>query len=413
VSSDPVLVVGAGLAGLACAQRLTAAGLEVTVLEASDTVGGRVRTDVIDGFRCDRGFQLINPAYPALKRVVDLEALDLRPFAAGVTVAHGDTRSTLGDPRREPTLLPSSIAAPVGTLADKLRFARWAARSLLPVDRLLRRPDQPLAYDLDRANLGRLRSAVVEPFLAGVVAEREGSTSATFATLLIRSFLLGTPSVPSLGMSRLPEFMAARLPVGTVHLDSPVREAGERAVQTDGGEIAAAAVVIATDPPTAADLTGVPAPAMKALTTFWHTATEPPTGTRLLHLDGDARGPVINTAVMTNAAPTYAPAGRSLIATTVLGTDGSAEAEQSARQHAGLIYGVDAGAWELVTTHVVAGALPAQPPPLEERRPVRLPSGAYVCGDHRDTASLQGAVVSGFRAARAVLADLGVATGRD
>jgi phytoene dehydrogenase-like protein len=407
VSSGPVLVVGAGLAGLACAQRLIAAGLEVRVLEASDAVGGRVRTDVIDGFRCDRGFQLINPSYPALKRVVDLEALDLKPFAAGVRVAHGETRSTLADPRREPGLLPATLRAPLGTLADKLRFARWAARSLLPVDRLLSRPDQPLAEDLHRANLGRLRWDVVEPFLAGVLAEWGGSTSANFVALLVRSFVLGTPSVPSLGVSRLPELMAVRLPAGTVRLDCPVRRVGPSAVQTDDGETAAAAVVVATDPPSAVELTGGLTSRMKVLTTFWHTAPEPPTTARLLHLDADGRGPVINTAVMTTAAPTYATAGRSLIATTTLEAGDSSEAERAAREHAGLIYGVDPAAWELVTTHVIA-ALPPQPPPLEARRPVRLSSGLYICGDHRDTASIQGALVSGFRAARAVLADLGV-----
>jgi glycine/D-amino acid oxidase-like deaminating enzyme len=409
VSSDPVIVVGAGLSGLACAQRLTAAGLEVQVLEASDAVGGRVRTDVIDGFRCDRGFQLVNPSYPALKRVVDLEALDLKPFAAGVRVAHGSTRSTLADPRREPTLLPATLSAPLGTLADKLRFLRWAVQALRPVDRLVRRPDHTLTEDLDQWGVhGPLRTGVVEPFLAGVVAEREQSTSANFAALLLRSFLLGTPSVPSLGVSRLPELMAARLADGTVRLSTPVRGVGRTTVQTDGGEVTGAAVVVATDPPAAAALTGEPTPPMKSLTTFWHTAPEPPTTARLLHLDAEVRGPVINTAVMTTAAPTYAPAGRPLIATTVLGADGSSEAERGARAHAGLIYGVDPDAWELVTIHVVAEALPALPPPLDVRRPVRLPSGAYLCGDHRDTASIQGALVSGRRAAGAVLADLGV-----
>ena len=170
---------------------------------------------------------------------------------------------------------------------------------------------------------------MIEPFLAGVVAEREGSTSANFAALLLRSFLLGTPSVPSLGVSRLPELMAARLPEGTVRLNAPVRGMGTTTVETDGGEVTGAAVVVATDPPAAAALTGEPTPPMKALTTFWHTAPEPPTTARLLHLDADARGPVINTAVLTTAAPTYAPAGRPLIATTVLGADGSTEAELS------------------------------------------------------------------------------------
>lgn len=404
-----MLVVGAGLAGLACAQRLCAAGVEVTVLEASDGVGGRVRTDVIDGFRCDRGFQLVNPSYPALKRAVDLDALDLRPFAAGVTVAHGDTRSTLADPRREPALAFATLRAPVGTLADKLRFGRWAARSLLPVSVLLRGPDRTLAEDLDHARMGRLRTAVVEPFLAGVVAEREGRTSATFAALLLRSFLLGTPAVPALGVGRLPALMARRLPEGAVRLTTPVREVGARAVRTEAGKVAGDAVVVATDPPVAGTLTGEPGPAMKALTTFWHTAPEPPTTARLLHLDADARGPVTNSAVLTNAAPTYAPAGRPLIATTILGADGSPEMERLARAHAGVVYGVPTDRWELVTTHVITHALPEQPPPLEHRRPVRLSSGAYVCGDHRDTASIQGALVSGFRSAGTVLQDLRVA----
>ena len=176
----------------------------------------------------------------------------------------------------------------------------------------------------------------------------------------------------------------------------------------EADEVEGDAVVVAADPPAAGTLTGEPAPAMKALTTFWHTAPEPPTTTRLLHLDADARGPVINSAVLTNAAPTYAPAGRPLIATTILGSDGTAEMERVARAHAGVIYGVPTDRWELVTSHVIRHALPEQAPPLQHRRPVRLASGAYVCGDHRDTASIQGALVSGFRAARAVLHDLDV-----
>ena len=162
--------------------------------------------------------------------------------------------------------------------------------------------------------------------------------------------------------------------------------------------------MVATDPRSAAALTGIDEPIMKPLTTFWHTAAEAPSQRPFLHLDGDRRGPVINTVVLTAAAPTYAPAGRPLIATTTLGADGSAAAEQAARTQAGVIYGVDPRNWELVTTHVITDALPAQPPPLQLRRPARLPSGVFLAGDHRETASIQGALVSGRRAAAAVLA---------
>ena len=404
--SEPVVVVGAGLAGLACAQQLAAAGVDVVVLEASDGVGGRVRTDVVDGFRCDRGFQLVNPAYPALRHVVDLAALDLRPFRAGVVAATTSGHAVLADPRREPGLAWATLTAPLGSLLDKVLFARWAAASLLPVRRLTGRPDRSLSASLDRARVtGPLRSGVVEPFLAGVLAERDGSTSATFVALLLRSFILGSPAVPALGVGRLPEAMAARLPAGTVRLGTAVHRVEARAVGTDGGTLRARAVVVATDPATAERLTGVPAPRMKALTTFWHTASEPPgEQRRLLHLDAERRGPVLNTAVLTDVAPEYAPPGRSLVASTVLGADGSADAERAARRHAGLVYGVDPADWELVTTSVVPGALPEQRPPLDPRRPVTAPSGVHLAGDHRDTASIQGALVSGRRAAAAVLA---------
>ena len=298
----PVVVVGAGLAGLACAQRLCRAGVDVVIVEASNAVGGRVRTDVIDGFRCDRGFQLLNPAYPVLERVVDIASLDLRPFGAGVVVANDSARWALADPRRHPARLVSTLRAPLGSTVEKLRFARWAARSLQPVPTLLARADRTLAAEFDAAGItGSLRRGVVEPFLAGVLAEEDGSTSANFVALLIRSFVLGTPAVPSLGMGRLSEALAATLPVGTVRLNIPVTAVNPRTVRTAEEEIVAAAVVVATDPSAAARLTGRSATPMKALTTFWYASAEPPSHEPFLHLDADRRGPVINAAVMTNA----------------------------------------------------------------------------------------------------------------
>ena len=243
------------------------------VLEAAGEVGGRVRTEVIDGFRCDRGFQLLNPAYPALSEVIDPAALDLRRFEAGVVVAEGAKRWALADPRRSPARLPGTLRAPLGSTMDKLRFALWAAGSLRPVRATLARPDRTLAADLNAHEItGRLRSGVIEPFLAGVLAEREGSTSANFAGLLIRSFVLGSPSVPSLGMGRFPELLAASLPAGTIRLNFPVEQVAARTVYTEAGEMPAAAVVVATDPGSAAQLTGRPPPPMKALTTFWHAS---------------------------------------------------------------------------------------------------------------------------------------------
>ncbi|SDU97000.1 Phytoene dehydrogenase-related protein [Microlunatus sagamiharensis] len=409
MSTDaPVIVVGAGLAGLACAQRLSRAGVEVVVLEASDGVGGRVRTDVVDGYRCDRGFQLLNPSYPALGPVLGeagTRALDLQPFQAGTVVGHGRSRSVLADPRRVPRYVAASLRAPVGTFAEKVRFAAWAASTLTPVRRQLAAPDRSRAEELDAWGItGRLRAGVVDPFLTGVLAEDDGSSSAHLVRMLVRSFVLGSPSIPALGMGHFPAVVAATLPAGTVRLGVRAHGVTASSVRTDDGELTARAVVVATDPSTAGSLTGAVAPRMKALTTFWHTTDEPPTTRPLLHLDADHRGPMVNTAVMTNVAGSYAPAGRVLVATTVLGADGSAEVERAAREQAGLVYGTGTATWELVTTHVVAEALPAQPPPLDDRQPVTVGGGVHVAGDHRDIASIQGALVSGRRAADAILA---------
>ncbi|MGV8966703.1 MAG: NAD(P)/FAD-dependent oxidoreductase [Cellulomonas sp.] len=423
--SCEVVVVGAGLAGLACALRLSAAGVEVTVLEAADAVGGRVRTDVVDGFRCDRGFQLINPAYPEVRRALDVPSLRLQPLPGAVVVAAGAGRTVLGDPRRTPAALLGRVLlgdlTAAGSLREKIAFGRWALRSATrDPAALLRAPDEPWGQAFDRLGLdGRLRRAVLDPFLAGILAESDGSTSRRFVELLIRSFVRGRPSVPFGGMQRIGDQLAAALPAGTVRCDVSVDGIGSggsgarREVRTADGLIRARAVVVATDPGAAASLTGLSVPQVRPLTTFWHAAAEPPSPHGALHLDGDHRGPVVNTVVLSNAARGYSPDDRALVATTLLGLPSSdasdPTSEPGVRRQLAQIYGVDTSRWDLVTTHAIPHALTAMEPPLDVRRTVALGDGLFVAGDHRDSASSQGALVSGRRAADAVLAHLGLA----
>ncbi len=401
-----VLVVGAGLAGLACARTCEAAGLDVTVLEASDGVGGRVRTDVVDGFRCDRGFQLLNPAYPAVRRLVDVTALDLGVFEAGVAVRRGDRLAVVADPLRAPRRIPATLRSGYLDPRELVALARWAAPALGSVSRLLSREDSTLAESLDAAGAtGALRHEVLDRFLTGTLADDTGATSATFVRLLVRSFLRGTPGVPAGGMAALPAQLAAglRRPVA---LGRPVEALAPGGAVAAGLRHRARAVVVATDAVAARELTGradVGAAGMKGLRTWWFRAPQAPEPGRLLLVDA-AGGPVVNAAVMSRAVPSLAPPGATLVqATTLLPTPAG---EGEVRSHLAALYGVPTDRWEVVTRHDVERALPVQPPPLEARRPVRLGSGVYVAGDHRDTASIQGALVSGRRAARAVLADL-------
>ncbi|MGQ2911544.1 NAD(P)/FAD-dependent oxidoreductase [Aeromicrobium sp.] len=404
-----VVVVGAGLAGLACAARLQRRGIDARLLEAADDVGGRVRTDVVDGHLCDVGFQLLNPAYPALRDLVDLEALDLKPFAAGVRVRRGASVATIGDPRREPGLLASTLRSGLLRPRELAALARWAAPILGGEKRIMSRADDTLAESLDSAGVrGPLRRQVLEPFLAGVLADDTGATSSRYARLLVRWFLLGTPAVPGDGMRALPAQLAAGLqrPAETgVRVVGVDRSPQGTTVRTGSGSIEARAAVVATDVHDAAGLEAVPeVPPVGGLVTWWFSA---PTGMpqdRLLVVDGE-RGPVVNTAVVSAAAPGYAPPGRDLVQVTALAGAGLSDAATLAQ--AARLWGTDVGAWDLLVRHDVGRALPRALAPLQLRRPADVGGGVFVCGDHRETPSIQGALTSGTRAADEVAAALG------
>ncbi|MFZ0324836.1 MAG: FAD-dependent oxidoreductase, partial [Actinomycetes bacterium] len=206
-----VVVVGAGLAGLCTARCLHQAGLDVRVVEASDGVGGRVRTDRVDGYLLDRGFQLYNPAYPEGARVLDHTALDLRPLTRGLLVAMGDRQWRLGDPRENPGWAWDGLRAPIGSLSDRARFVAWALQQA-------RRDPEAIVDEVDMTTEQHLRALrlsprfvdrVVRPFLSGVFLEPDLLTSRRFADLVIRTFVHGTPSVPALGMQQIPDQLAA------------------------------------------------------------------------------------------------------------------------------------------------------------------------------------------------------------
>jgi phytoene dehydrogenase-like protein len=398
-----VVVVGAGLAGLACARHLAAAGVEVTVLEAEDVVGGRVRTDVVDGMLLDRGFQVHNTGYPEAQRVLDHDALALRNFTAGALVRVGDRLHRVGDPRRAPTWAPGTALSPIGSLRDKVLIAKLAAGAALhSPDALLSRPETSTRDALRACGLSDLViDRFFRPFLSGVFLEEELATSSRLFDLVWRSFGRGTQCVPETGMGTIPAQLATGL---DVRLQTRVDAVSAGTVRTDDETLRPRAVVVATAAPAAGRLLpGIDVPAGRSVTTHYHLADEPPVAEPAIVLDGERSGPVANTVVLTNAAPSYAP-GRHLISSSVVSGDAS---EPTVRDHLSRLYGVDTSRWEAVTTYTIADALPSQAPPMGRfRKPVRLEPGLYVCGDHRDSASIQGAMVSGRRAATSVLEEI-------
>jgi phytoene dehydrogenase-like protein len=411
-----VIVVGAGLAGLRCADRLAEAGRCVVVLEREPVVGGRQRTDEVDGFLCDRGFQVLNPAYPAVRRWVDVDDLALRPFGAGLLVRRERGLVELAHPLREPRGVVATLRSGLLAPRQAAALARWAAPALLAPRRVVTGPDRSLREGLDRAGVrGPLRDEALEPFLAGVVAEDRGETSEAFVRLLVRMFALGVPGLPARGIRALPEWLADRArrrPARPeLRLSTPavrVRPGGSGAEVEcdDGSRVTGRAVVVAVGPEAVGDLVDLPVPLTHGLRTWWFATDEAPTDSDHVVVDGRRRGPMVNAAVVSNAVSSYAPAGRHLVEVTTLLGPGRDATEHEVRRQAAEVFGRPTTGWEVVRRDDVVHALPAQPPPLRVTSPARVAPGVYVAGDHRDTASIQGALVSGHRVAGVVLSDL-------
>ncbi|WP_405427438.1 FAD-dependent oxidoreductase [Streptomyces erythrochromogenes] len=407
LDATDVLVVGAGVAGLACARDLRAAGVSVRVVEAGDAVGGRMRSDRIGGFVVDRGFQVFNTAYPQVRRRFALKELRLRPFTPGFLVHTPTGRLDFSDPTRRPRTLPELLSGRLAGPRDLAALGLLSARDmLLPPGRLKRRPDTTARTAFADAGFSE---AFVEtffrPFVSGVFLEDELETSARVFHLVWRSMLRGTICLPTDGIGAVPRALAAGLPEGAVRLETPAAGLTDDGVLTAGGqEIPARAVVVATGPAAVpALLPAVDLPDYRIVTTYYHVAPRSPLGEPTLLVDTRRR--FLNTCVLSDVVPSYAPPGHALVATSVLGRDGQGR-ERELRAALDEAYGTGTDDWDLLTVRTIEDALPAMPPPQPLTRTTRVSPGRYVCGDHRATASVQGALASGARAAREVLRDL-------
>jgi glycine/D-amino acid oxidase-like deaminating enzyme len=426
-STVRAIVVGAGLAGLACAADLAAAGVAVQVLEANAAVGGRMRTDQRAGFLLDRGFQVFNTSYPQVRRRLALPDLQLCPFTPGMLLHTSAGRVRFADPTRRPGQLSDVLRGRLAGPRDLAALSVLSARDMLLPARLVKRgPDRTTQAALAAAGIsGELTERFFRPFLAGVFLEDELATSSRFFHLVWRSMLRGTLCLPRRGIQAVPEQLAGALPPGTVRLEKPVRELTDDGVLlTDGSQLRAATVVVATGSAEAAALLpGLSVPASRTVTTVYHAAPVSPLPEPTLLVDTERV--VLHTSVLSEVTRGYAGDGRALISTSVLGpetghpgqdsrppgVDGDrpgpdhADLEAAIRRRLAALYQTPTDGWEHLATYTVHGALPAMTAPHPLSRRCRVAPRRYVCGDHRATGSVQGALASGARAAREILAD--------
>lgn len=383
-----VIVIGAGLAGLSAAITLENEGISVTVLESSDRPGGRMTSDVIDGFICDRGFQLINANYPEIKRLGIIKELDFVSASSVIEIARNEGRIRIGDPR---SAFFSVFNSQTGSVLEKIRLVRYLLR---------RKPAASVGEELKNSGLGKTYERVLRPFLTGVFLADPLLVNADYGRTAIKYFVTGNSGLPIGGVKVFSEALANL--ASDVRYGIQVNSIKKNTVSTSKGKFEADAIIVATDATTAAqllDLTYVPQ--LVGCTTWYHSTKESPTKSKSLIIDSQNRGPVVNTMVISNMMPSYAPVGRNLISSTsILPTT-----ESEVRRHLAILYGTNTRNWKLVAKYDIPSALPLAGLDKALTTGAHVKDSIFIAGDYKSAPSQNGALLSGRLAALSVLVD--------
>ena len=408
-----VAIIGAGLAGLACAIELQKNSIDFQIFEASDGVGGRVRSDVIDGFILDRGFQLYNPSYPEGKRLLNYDALDLKPFIPGVAIRDNKRLRIVVDPFRAKGFRLNLLKDIPGNPLSYLGLLRYFLSYLVTSDAQIATTKDISASDslIKSGVRGNLLEKLLRPFLKGVFLESELKTSRKFLDVVLKTFLRGTPSVPAQGMQVISDQLASKLPMEKISLNTKIIKIEGNKLQTENEEIIAKKIVVATDPTTAISWLNLEEKIMHTVTTWYFKAdqrvAELVKGKPILFVDASNNGPLTNAVVLTNAASSYAPPGQVLVSASAISPHQNADLE-SVKKHLSVIFGLDTNSWQLIKQYQIKEALASMYPPFSLINSNQISEDLFVAGDHRATSSIQGALLSGTNAATLVKVSLGL-----
>lgn len=416
-SPHDVIIIGGGLAGLAAARSCAAAGIAPLVLEAAPEVGGRLTTDVVDGFLLDRGFQVLLDSYPEARKVLDFDALQLKRFAPGALIRRDGRVGRVADPWRDPVAGVRSLTSGAFSPADAWRMLKLRSEAILALEgEPHERGDETAARGLNRRGFSdRAIEGFFRPFFGGVFLDSQLTAPWHWFEFLFGMFATGSASLPAQGMQAIPRQLAAALPAGSVRTGTRVRAIREGRVELSSGEsLTARAIIVATDARHAAVLVpGSRTPAWSGCATLYYAAPRSPVDGPLLMLNANARrGPINHICVPSEVSASYAPPGQALVSATAVGqpTQDDGALDRDARAQLSRWFGEgEVMQWRLLRVARVPYSLPRTvPSPEQLEAAVRLGPALYGCGDYLETPSINGALRSGRRAAEALLADLGV-----
>jgi len=365
-----------------------------------------MRTDEVDGFMLDRGFQVLLTAYPEARRLLDYDALKLKAFESGALIRHAGKFHRLRDPWRQPSSALETALSPIGTALDKLRVGMLRMRltgqqhSGDPADSQSGTARTTYQFLKEQGFSDAIINEFFRPFFGGIFLDKELSASSTFFEFLFDMFSAGSACVPARGMGEIPAQLSAKLPPETIRFHQRVKAvSGCNIVLESGKTVNARTIIIATEGPAAGAIlqeADIPR-AARPVTCIYFSTDNAPLQTRLLVLNGDESGVVNNLALMSTVAPDYAPRGKTLVSVSILGNlDHSDEdLNELARKQLRDWFGKTVDSWTHLRTYRIPHALPIAGQEDFTKRQQRLREGLYICGDYTDTASINGALKSG------------------
>ena len=406
-----VVIVGAGLAGLSCARRLMKDDIPFLILEADQRIGGRLKTDRYEGFILNHGFQVLQTAYPEARRVLDYDRLALRPFAPGAIIRINGNFHRIADPWRQPRDFWSTLTAPIGTMADRLRMIRLVINLRRGTyARIFQNHDLPAIEFLRSEGFSEtIIQRFIKPFFAGVCLDPEINASSRVFRYVFRIFAEGSVALPSEGMAAIVDQLEDDLPPDRIRTGIRVQSIHPGGVELKTGEhIDGSAVVLATDGPETARLLGVPGSiGSRGEWCLYFAAEESPIDGPYLVLNGDGSGWINSLTIPSTVAPSYAPAGQHLISVVVIGdrSGDGAMVEATVRQELTEWFGRVVSEWRHLKTYRIVHALPVQNPPMPDptRPSAAIRPGIYVCGEYGSVPGIQWALLSGRQTAEEVL----------
>ena len=404
------LIIGAGLAGLTAARVLKTAGRKVKIIEASDGPGGRVRTDEVNGFLLDRGFQVFLTAYPEAKHFLDYKALDLRSFNPGSIILSNAGIDEIGDPLREASALIRTLKSPIGTLSDKLRLLslrlKLAGNS---IDQIFSKKETTTLEYLRGAGFSeKIISDFFTPFMAGIYLEQKLDTSSRMFEFVFKMFSESDTAIPAKGMGMISRQLASDLSAEELILNERAISIDENKVQTASGNVYEASTILIA---TTADCIPMPfQPRLikkKSVTCMYFSADQAPYQKALIALNAIPNRLVNNLAVMSNISSCYAPEGKSLISVSLSGNEQfikQDELELKVKEELKFWF-AECSNWAHIKTYTIPYALPDNSHVKNDilSPSIRINYSTFICGDHLLNGSINAAMKSGRLAAEAIL----------